>query len=130
MKKIIVLIGISIGIVSLSSPAMADEFSNYTCNTGKNLVFVKENDGGQLVYTSFRGYYPWLQEPEKSADLVLSDGRRTLFDNNNQQSIVWKRGNYIYQVIAPTAKNETGFTGNLIVKQNGRVVMKQQCTNK
>jgi hypothetical protein len=130
MKKIIALLGIPISIASLSSPAMADEFSNYTCNTGKNLVFVRENNGGQLVYTSFKGYYPWLQEPTKSADLVLTNGRRTLFDDNNQQSLIWKRGNYTYQIIAPTAKNETDFTGNLIVKQNGRVIMKQQCINK
>jgi hypothetical protein len=127
LTKALTTIGISIAIFSISPPATADEFSNYICLTKKNLVFVKENDNNQLVYTSFKGRYNSIDMPAKNPDLILSNGRRTLFDRNNKQSIVWKNGAYTYQIIAPTAKAEKNLTGYLVVKRNNLTISTQQC---
>jgi hypothetical protein len=127
LTKTLTTIGISIAIFSISPPATADEFSNYICLTKKNLVFVKENDNNQLVYTSFKGRYNSIDMPAKNPDLILSNGRRTLFDRNNKQSIVWKNGAYTYQIIAPTAKAEKNLTGYLVVKRNNLTISTQQC---
>jgi hypothetical protein len=127
LTKALTTIGISIAIFSISPPATADEFSNYICLTKKNLVFVKENDNNQLVYTSFKGRYNSIDMPAKNPDLILSNGQRTLFDRNNKQSIVWKSGAYTYQIIAPTAKAEKNLTGYLVVKRNNLTISTQQC---
>jgi hypothetical protein len=127
LTKALTTIGISIAIFSILPPATADEFSNYICLTKKNLVFVKENDNNQLVYTSFKGRYNSIDMPAKNPDLILSNGRRTLFDRNNKQSIVWKNGAYTYQIIAPTAKAEKNLTGYLVVKRNNLTISTQQC---
>jgi hypothetical protein len=127
LTKTLTTIGISIAIFSISPPATADEFSNYICLTKKNLVFVKENDNNQLVYTSFKGQYNSIDTPAKNPDLVLSNGQRKLFDRNRKQSIVWKNGAYTYQIIAPTAKAEKNLTGYLVVKRNNQTISTQQC---
>lgn len=127
LTKALTTIGISIAIFSISPPATADEFSNYICLTKKNLVFVKEDANNQLVYTSFKGRYNSIDMPAKNPDLILSNGRRTLFDRNNKQSIVWKNGAYTYQIIAPTAKAEKNLPGYLVVKRNNLTISTQQC---
>jgi hypothetical protein len=127
MKKVFATIGISIAIASISPPATADEFSNYICLTKKNLVFVKENDNNQLIYTSFKGQYNSIDTPAKNPDLILSNGQRKLFDRNNKQSLVWKNGAYTYQIIGPTAKSGKNLSGYLVVKRNNLTISTQQC---
>jgi hypothetical protein len=85
IKKVFATIGISIAITSISPPATADEFSSYICLTKKNLVFVKENDNNQLIYTSFKGQYNSIDTPAKNPDLILSNGQRKLIDRFQHQ---------------------------------------------
>jgi hypothetical protein len=127
MKKAFASIAI-LATLTISSPATAsDEFSNYICLTKQNLVFVKENTNNQLVYTSFKGRYNSIEVPNRDPDLILSNGRRKLFSQNERQSMTWTNGAYTYQITAPTAKAEKNLTGYLVVKRNNRTISTQQC---
>jgi hypothetical protein len=128
MKKTLAMIGISIAVLSIfPSASTADEFANYICLTKKNLVFVKENTNNQLVYTSFKGQYNSISTPQRDPDLILYNGRRKLFSQNEKQSITWQAGSYTYQIIGPTAKAEKNLTGYLVVKRNNLTISTQQC---
>jgi hypothetical protein len=126
-------ISLVLSILSVSSfctplPAKAFEDTTYICNTGKYLIFIRENTNGQLVYTAFQGNYNSTQRPERDPDLVLYNGRRSLITGSEKQLMTWKAsGGYTYQIIAPTPKAEEALSGYLVVKRNGRTIIRQQC---
>ncbi len=133
MRKILALLGISISILSTShSSVAADKAPTYTyiCTTDKNLVFMSETNGANLVYTSFNGSYDMVTMPNRRADLVLKNGRRSLLSNQKKQSTTWKTGPYTYQIISPTIKANNDFSGYLIVKKNSQTILHQECVTK
>ncbi|BAY95993.1 MULTISPECIES: hypothetical protein [unclassified Tolypothrix] len=118
----------SINSFFIQSPAKAFEDTTYICNTGKYLVFTRENENNQLVYTAFQGYFDSNGYPEQDPDLILYNGSLRYINDGNQQLMTWasNRG-YVYQVIAPTLKAEVELPNYLIVKRNGRVILRQKC---
>jgi hypothetical protein len=130
MKKILALLSISISILATSHASMAAEKAptyTYVCTTDKNLVFMSETNGENLVYTAFNGKYDTVNMPDRRADLVLKSGRRSLLNNGKKQSTTWKSGPYMYQIISPTIKADNDFSGYLVVKKNNQTILHQEC---
>ncbi len=65
--------------------------------------------------------------PQRDPDLILYNGRRRLFAQNEKQSLTWQTGSYTYQIIEATAKAEKNLTGYLIVKRNNLTISTQKC---
>jgi hypothetical protein len=131
-RSIIVLLSLSNFYLPLKVTAAAGGSKTYICNLGDKIIFTKEVNGN-LNLNIFKGDYSSFskeqvyQEIAKIPDIIFENGSTSYSENNTKQSLMWKTGRYVYQVVAPTPRIEVEFSGYMIVKRKNKIVSNQRC---
>jgi hypothetical protein len=132
--KILILVSFQLNTFSSQPSAKAAETVgyNYYCATGKYKIKTSSSLE-QLTYYAFNDTTINLDYSsfDRTPDLTLKNGR-FYYKTKNKLIMTWRNdGGYFYQVtiIGPRDREGIGYpsSGNIIVKRNGRIIIRQSC---